>query len=109
MESSSILNMLEGIDALGRPHHPGTLTEAAPRLRIAQSAVSKRIQALAAEVGFAVVEPDGRRLRLTARGLDFIERARPLVAELRGLGRLGGGDSPSSFSLALADSIAASW
>jgi DNA-binding transcriptional LysR family regulator len=101
--------MLDGIDALVALETFGTVTEAATRLRITQSAVTKRIQSLQATVGFRLVEPDGRRLRLTSRAVDFLDRARPLVAELRGLLKPAALDSPSSISLALADSIASSW
>lgn len=101
--------MLDGIDALAALHTLGTVSEAAVRLRLTQSAVSKRIQALQAAVGFPLVEPDGRRLRLTAPAIEFLERARALVAELRGLTRPVARPVPTSFALALADSIAASW
>jgi DNA-binding transcriptional LysR family regulator len=101
--------MLDGIDALVALETFGTVSEAATRLRLTQSAVSKRIQSLQAQVGFRLVEADGRRLRLTPRAVDFLDRARPLVAELRGLVKPTAVDSLSSFSLALADSIASSW
>jgi DNA-binding transcriptional LysR family regulator len=101
--------MLESIDALVALETFGTVTEAATRLRVTQSAVTKRIQSLQLEVGFRLVERDGRRLRLTARAVEFLDRARPLVAELRGLVKPAAGDSTASFSLALADSIASSW
>ena len=101
--------MLDGIDALVALATFGTVSEAATRLRLTQSAVSKRLAALAIEVGFRLVEPDGRRLRLTPRAVDLVERARPLVAELRGLSRATGTAARASFSLALADSIASSW
>lgn len=104
--------MLESIDALVALENFGTVSEAATRLRLTQSAVSKRLQSLQEEVGFQLMEPDGRRLRLTAQAIEFLARVRPLVAELRGLmqkKRAAAGDSPLSFSLALADSIASSW
>lgn len=101
--------MLDGIDALVALETFGTVSEAATRLRLTQSAVTKRLQALQAQVGFRLVEPDGRRLRLTPRAVAFLDRARPLVAELRGLVKPAAVDSPASFSLALADSIASSW
>jgi DNA-binding transcriptional LysR family regulator len=101
--------MLEGIEALVALEQLGTISEAATRLRLTQSAVSKRLQALRATVGFDLIEPDGRRVRLTPRGLDFAARARPLLAELRALTRPVEGPSVTSLSLALADSIAASW
>lgn len=101
--------MLEGLDALLALQRFGTVSEAATRLRLTQSAVSKRIHALQDELGFRIVEPDGRRLRLTAQAIDLLERARPLVADLRALKAPAQSGSISRFSLALADSIAASW
>jgi len=101
--------MLEGIEALAALERFGTMSEAATRLRLTQSAVSKRVRTLEQAVGFRLVEPQGRRVRLTARGLDFVQRARPLVAELRALTRPVEGPTLSSLSLALADSIASSW
>ena len=101
--------MLDGIEALIALEQFATVSEAATRLRLTQSAVSKRIQSLQAAVGFAVVQRDGRRLRLTPQATRFLERARPLVAELRGLVAAEPERSLSTFSLALADSIASSW
>ncbi len=102
-------NILEGIDALSALERFETVSQAAARLRLTQSAVSKRLQALQAVLGCSLVEPDGRRLRLTAHALRLLERARPLVAELRSLGTPSPVLAPPSFSLALSDSIAASW
>lgn len=101
--------MLDGIDALIALEKFGTVSEAAIRLRLTQSAVSKRIQALQRSIGFPLVEPSGRRLKLTARAVDFLERARPLVADLRGLAMPAEDRAISDFSIALADSIASSW
>ncbi len=61
-----MINYLEALLALERT---GTISEAAAQLRLTQSAVSKRIQALQNEVQFKVIEPDGRRVRLTAKTL----------------------------------------
>lgn len=101
--------MLSGIDALIALERFGTVSEAAVRLRLTQSAVSKRIHALQDELGYAIVEPDGRKLRLTPSAIDFLQRAKPLLAELRGLKTPGATGSVSHLSLALADSIAGSW
>ena len=100
--------MLNGIDALIALEQFGTISEAAIRLRLTQSAVSKRIQELQRAVGCALIERDGRRVRLTVSGVDLLERARPLVADLRGLASPVHG-AAASFSIALADSIASSW
>lgn len=101
--------MLDGIEALAALEKFGTVSEAAIRLRLTQSAVSKRLHALENEVGYRLIAPEGRRVRLTARGQQFVQRARPLVAELRALARPVDGPALSSLSLALADSIASSW
>jgi DNA-binding transcriptional LysR family regulator len=101
--------MWDGIDALIALEKFGTVTEAATRLRLTQSAVSKRIRTLRDAVGFDLIERDGRRVRLTPQAIRFLERARPLVAELRGLTKPVETRSSTHFSLALADSIASSW
>lgn len=101
--------MLEGIDALIALEKFGTVSEAAVRLRLTQSAVSKRIRTLERQMGFRVVEHEGRRLRLTPAAISLLERARPLVADLRGLAGLAQDGSASDFSIGLADSIASSW
>lgn len=100
--------MLNGIDALIALERFGTISEAAIRLRLTQSAVSKRIQELQRAVGCALIERDGRRVRLTVSGIDLLERARPLIADLRALASPVHGTT-ASFSIALADSIASSW
>jgi len=100
--------MLEGIDALIALERFGTVSEAAVRLRLTQSALSKRLQALQRLVGVTLVEREGRRVRITGPGLEFLERARPLVADLRNL-TSPIQDGRAALSMALADSIAASW
>jgi len=101
--------MLDGIEALIALEKFGTVSEAATRLRLTQSAVSKRIQALQAAIGYPLIEKDGRRVRLTAGAVSFLERARPVVADLRGLATPQHGESTTFFSFGLADSIASSW
>lgn len=101
--------MLEGLEALIALERFGTVSEAAAHLRLTQSAVSKRIQGLRDELGFPLTAPEGRRLRLTPEAQSYLERARPLVAELKSLARSPVAEGPSELSLALADSIAASW
>ena len=101
--------MLEGIEALIALEKFGTVSEAAIRLRLTQSAVSKRIQTLQASIGYPLIEKDGRRVRLTASAVSFLERARPVVADLRGLATPRPEDSTTVFSFGLADSIASSW
>lgn len=101
--------MLDEIDALAALEQLGTVSEAAVRLRLTQSAVSKRLRSLQDKVGFPLVVPDGRRLRLSPRGVELLTRAKPLVAELRALARPALGPHDASLSVALSDSVAASW
>jgi DNA-binding transcriptional LysR family regulator len=101
--------MYDGIEALDALARFGTVSLAATHLRLTQSAVSKRIQALQERIGFRLIEPVGRRVRLTPGGLAFLERARPLVAELNGLIHFSEAGETARLSIALADSIASSW
>lgn len=101
--------MLEGIEALIALERTGTISEAAAQLRLTQSAVTKRLQALQNEVSFKLIEPDGRRVKLTQQAQDFLLRARPLVTELKNLKQLKPENGITRYSIALADSIAATW
>lgn len=101
--------MIEGIEALLALERTGTISEAAAQLRLTQSAVSKRIQSLENDLKFKLIEPDGRRVRLTATGQSFLDKARVLISELKNLRQLETDNSSKKFSIALSDSIAASW
>ncbi|MCM2353760.1 MAG: LysR family transcriptional regulator [Pseudobdellovibrio sp.] len=101
--------MLEGIEALIALERTGTISEAAAQLRLTQSAVTKRLQALQNEVNFKLIEPDGRRVKLTQQAQDFLLRARPLVTELKSLKQFKPENGITRYSIALADSIAATW
>lgn len=102
-------NILDGIDALTALEQFGTVSEAAVRLRLTQSAVTKRIQVLQRLLGYRLIEPEGRRVRLTHAAIDYLQRARPLAADLRALSGVARDGESAEFSLALADSIASSW
>ena len=101
--------MLDGIEALMALEKYETVSEAAVRLRLTQSAVSKRIQALQIELNMTLVEPDGRRLKLTAAAYQLLSKATPLILELKNLSLDREKNNLSHFSLALSDSIAGSF
>ncbi|MDO9184004.1 MAG: LysR family transcriptional regulator [Bacteriovorax sp.] len=101
--------MLDGIEALIALEKYGTVSEAATRLRLTQSAVSKRIQSLQVELNIKLVEPDGRRVRLTQDGYQFLSKARPLIIELKNLTLNSERSHLSFFALGLSDSIAGSF
>lgn len=101
--------MIDGIEALIALEKYETVSEAAIRLRLTQSAVSKRIQALQNELKIKLVEPDGRRVRITSDGYQFLNKARPLLLELKNLTINSDKSNLSHFSLGLSDSIAGSF
>lgn len=102
--------MIDYLEALLALERTGTISEAAAQLRLTQSAVTKRIQALQNEIKFSVVEPDGRRVRLTPRGQALLDKARPLISELKNLKHIESeGADLNQFSIGISDSIAASW
>jgi len=58
----------------------GTVSKAGQLLHTTQPALSRQIGSLEAELGFALFERLGRRLRLTARGEQLFDDCRTLVA-----------------------------
>jgi DNA-binding transcriptional LysR family regulator len=101
--------MLDGIDALLALEKYGTISEASVRMRLTQSAVSKRIQALEKELKIKLIEPDGRKVKLTSSAYKFLNKARPLIIELKNLGINDENVNISNFSFGLSDSIAGSF
>lgn len=101
--------MLDEIRALIALESSGTISEAAIELRLTQSAVTKRIKALEAQLGYDLTEPEGRKLRLTDRGVLFLSKARPLLLEIEALRDLEVPESNRTLRIGLSDSIASSW
>ena len=58
----------------------GTITAAAGSLHLTPSAVSQQLRQLAAELDVALLEPDGRRIRLTPAAHALLEHADDLAA-----------------------------
>jgi DNA-binding transcriptional LysR family regulator len=75
--------MLDALETLGLLSELGTMGRVATRLRVTQSAVSKRIAVLERELGGKLLERAGRNVRLTPKALELIGRAQPLLDELR--------------------------
>ena len=71
--------------AVGEEEHFG---RAAGRLRVAQPALTRQIQQLEEEIGYALFERLKRGVRLTEAGRSFLEEARRLLSDLeRGVER----------------------
>ncbi|MDF0532073.1 LysR family transcriptional regulator [Tsukamurella sp. 8F] len=60
----------------------GTVVAAAAALDMTPSAVSQQLKVLAREAGVELLEPDGRRVRLTDAGLALVARAESVLGEL---------------------------
>jgi DNA-binding transcriptional LysR family regulator len=60
----------------------GTVAAAADALGMTPSAVSQQLKVLAREAGVALLEPEGRRVRLTDAGQALVLRAEAVLAEL---------------------------
>jgi DNA-binding transcriptional LysR family regulator len=65
--------------AVGEEEHFG---RAAERLRVAQPALTRQIQQLEEEIGYALFERLKRGVRLTEAGRSFLEEARRLLSDL---------------------------
>lgn len=61
-------------------HAEGTVTAAAEARYLSPSAVSQQLRSLSEEIGLPLLEPDGRRVRLTAAALTLIRHAEILGA-----------------------------
>ena len=64
----------------------GTVSRAALRLRISQSALSRQISDLEYECGFKLFDRIGRRLFLTTRGEQLLEDCRGVLGQMGSLG-----------------------
>lgn len=100
--------MLDELEALRALRDTGTTGRAAVRLRITQSAVSKRIHALEARVGQGLVEPVGRRVRLTPAADRLLAEAEPLLQRLAEV-VAGPAEAPRALRVAASHSLLASW
>jgi len=101
-----VLTYIETLAALAEV---GTMTRAATRLRITQSAVSKRIATLEHQIGQKLVEPAGRRVRLTPFGIRLLERATPHLAALKEALLEETAPQGGRLVIGVSESILASW
>jgi len=101
--------MLERLEALQALAAAGTMGRAAVSLRITQSAVSKRIGALEAELSVKLLEREGRHVRLTAEAQRLLAEARPLLSSLREVLASRGAPREPVLRVAATDSLLASW
>ena len=101
--------MIANLEALAALADLGTMTHAATRLRITQSAVSKRIAALEGELNLRLVEPAGRGVRLTPAGENLLDKTAPFMASLKDALHQGGPSTGERLVIGVSESILASW
>jgi DNA-binding transcriptional LysR family regulator len=101
--------MVEQLEALRALQQAGTMGRAAAILRLTQSAISKRIAALEERVGVPLVEPQGRRVRLTPDGERLLADARPLLTQLAEVLRARSPARDTTLRLAATESLLSSW
>ncbi|ELR67578.1 Transcriptional regulator, LysR family [Photobacterium marinum] len=77
--------LLEGLETLLVLAKEGTMSKAGSQLYISQSAVSKRIARLEKQLGKKLIEPSGRRIKLTPDAQALIDNVGPGYRELKGL------------------------
>ena len=101
--------MLDAIAALAALADAGTMAKAALSLHITQSAVSKRIAALEDQLDRTLIEKRGRLVALTPAAAQFLQRARPLIAELRHLTHETVAAGETRLTIDLSVSVLISW
>jgi DNA-binding transcriptional LysR family regulator len=101
--------MLDKIETLQALAETGTMGRAAATLRVTQSAVSKRIGALEAQLGAKLIEREGRHVRLTPEGQRLLSEARPLLRNLRAVLQPRSARREQLLRVAATDSLLASW
>ncbi len=73
---------MEELEAFVAVVEAGSFTQAADRLGVAKSAVSRRVAALEARLGVELIRRTTRRLNLTETGQGFYERSARILADL---------------------------
>lgn len=99
------ISALEALDALGRT---GSVREAAQAVNLSQSAVSHKLNALEARLGFALTRPEGRGVALTAQGRRYLDAVRPGLEALR-MAHRGVGEARGPLDVACISGLSATW
>ena len=76
------MNRLDDLEAFVAVVEAGSITQAADRLGIAKSAVSRRLSALEQRLGVELIRRTTRRLNLTETGRGFYEQSSRILADL---------------------------
>lgn len=103
------LPSLSAIEALDHLARLGSMARAAGALNQTPGAVSHKIKALEARLGFPLTEVRGRGVALTLRAERYLEGARPALAALRQAASRAAAGEASQLSISAPPGFAASW
>jgi DNA-binding transcriptional LysR family regulator len=106
IDGGPMLDLYEALEAL---KSTGTMGLAGARLRISQSAVSKRIAALEAATSRSLIERHGRRVVLTPDAEQLIARISPLLATIRSELTQKSQQAGGLLEFGVSESVLASW
>lgn len=101
--------MFDSFEALKALQEAGTMTRAATNLKVTQSAVSKRISKLEHELGKSLIEHQGRRVFLTPYAHRMLQRAEPLLRELKDIFAEDTEDYSRYLSVSVSQAVLMSW
>lgn len=101
--------MLDNLEALAALADHGTMGKAALAIHISQSAISKRIANLEYQAKKRLILPHGRRVELTPAAVRLLERARPLIAELKQTFSEEQAEASGTLSVDISGSVLISW
>jgi DNA-binding transcriptional LysR family regulator len=101
--------VIENLETLVVLSRTGTMMETATVLKVSQSAVSKRIDALERYYDRELSERHGRRVVLTHHGTRLVERVTPLISELRGVFLEDNALRKGKIIMGVSEAILASW
>ncbi len=82
-----LVNKLKALEYFIAASEEGSFARAAQRLEVSVPAVQKLIGSLESSLGFALLERSPRGVRPTPAGSEYLDRCRPLLAELEELGQ----------------------
>jgi DNA-binding transcriptional LysR family regulator len=97
------------MQALAALAETGSMRAAGTKLHVSQSAVSKRIASLEAELDKQLIERRGRRAYLTPDGERLLERVQPLLSELRAALSEDAIEARGRIVIGVSESILSSW
>lgn len=95
------------LQALVSLSQTGSITRTADEMRLTQSAVSHKMKALEASLGFALLDRDGRGVRLTHRARQYVAEVAPALQVLAKAGDRT--ELTGSLTLNIAPGFAANW